>query len=153
MTCVFLCWPSWFVVVVLNILCGRIMHAPVCCCSQDSNAQRLHTAAHWYFQGPVLSSAIDYSSPWFPMAAEANRGLEEAFLRRGEGEVDGELYQVGSVSYHANFTLMMQARKHETWYCFLTTLQLHWNVNALFTRLTPRGVLRGTEGMDPSRWL
>lgn len=48
------------------------------------------------------------------MDAEANRGLEEAFLRRGEGEVDGGVYQAGGVSYHANFTVMTQARKHDT---------------------------------------
>eukprot|EP00752_Nemacystus_decipiens_P016478 g14730.t2 len=75
----------------------------------DNCAQRLHTAAHWYFQGPVLSDAADYCPPWFPMDAEANRGLEEAFLRRGEGEVDGGVYQARGVAYHANFTLMTQS--------------------------------------------
>ena len=45
------------------------------------------------------------------MDAEANQGLEEAFLRRGEREVDGSVYQAGGVAYHANFTLMTQARK------------------------------------------
>eukprot|EP00903_Cladosiphon_okamuranus_P008805 g8433.t1 len=75
----------------------------------DSSAQRIHTAAHWYFQGHVLSGDADYPPPWFPMDADANRGLEEAFLRRGEGEVDGKVYQAGGVSYHANFTLMTQS--------------------------------------------
>lgn len=79
---------------------------------QDSRAQRLHSPAHWYFQGPVLLGDSDVS-PWFPMDAEANRGLEEAFVRRGEGEVDGGVYQARGVSYHANFTLMTQARKNE----------------------------------------
>lgn len=63
---------------------------------------------------------MDYSPPWFPMDAEANQGLEEAFLRRGEREVDGSVYQAGGVAYHANFTLMTQARKkRDLCVCFL----------------------------------
>lgn len=121
------------------------MHAPLHG-SQDSSAQRLNSAAHWYFQGPVLSGAIDYSPPWFPMDAEANRGLEEAYLRRGGGEVNGGFYQVAGVSYHANFTLMTQARDMRL--VLLKTLLLFRNVLH-----THQEVQDGTVGIDLSRRL
>lgn len=122
--------------------------------SQDSSAHRLHSAAHWYFQGHILASGVDCPPPWFPMDAEANRGLEEAFLRRGEREVDGGVYQAGGVSYHANFTLMTQARKTRDLLVlvFLKTPLLY--KNALHSRNTPRGFCEGQWGsIDLPRWL
>lgn len=78
---------------------------PPCDTIQDSSAQRIHSAAHWYFQGPIVQSTI--SAPWFPMDAEASRGLEEAYAQRGDSE--GGTYQAGGVTYRVNFALMTQA--------------------------------------------
>lgn len=72
---------------------------------QDSSAQRIHSAAHWYVQGPTVQSTI--SPPWFPMDAEASRGLEEAYVRGGDSE--GGMYQSAGVIYRVNFALMTQA--------------------------------------------
>ncbi|CAM9939054.1 unnamed protein product [Pylaiella littoralis] len=74
----------------------------------DTSAQRLHTTAHWYYQGTHHSPG-DPSPPWFEMDAEASRSLEEAFTHsRSINGGDCGVHRVRGVLYVADFSAMKQ---------------------------------------------
>lgn len=80
--------------------------------AQDVSSQRLHSAGHWYYQGPEVSGVS--TPPWFPMSTEASERLEDAYVRRWELDLDDtpiDYIAETGVLYTANFTLMAQASR------------------------------------------